>query len=117
MDSGSIGWIIIVGIVVGLPMLIGLVAVMSQHQIKMAKLKGSSSAETERLAARLAAVEKKCADLQEQVNDAHALLVDERRMLDQKLAQKLAESGHGAAMIPESSTTKPSTGIPVKTLQ
>ena len=107
--------VLIVGIVIGLPMLIGLVSVYFQHQQKMAKIQGASNAETERLAARLEAVEKKCANLQEQVNDAHALLVDERRMLDQKLAQKLAESANGSAAIPENSEQRKTT-TPTRTL-
>lgn len=98
IDDGSIGWIIIVGIVVGMPMLIGLAAIWFHHMEKMAKLRGGSSADTEKFAARLEAVEKQCAKLQEQLNDAHAQLVDERRLLDQKLAQKLAE---GSAVIPD----------------
>jgi hypothetical protein len=90
--------IVIVAIVIGMPMLIGLAAVWFKHKEKMASLTRVASAETEKLASRLEAVEKQCAKLQEQVNDAHAQLVDERRILDQKLAQKLAE---GSAAIPD----------------
>src|ERR1051325_11510179 len=96
-DPDSTTAVMIVGIVCGLPMLIGMAAIYFNHQQKMAKLTGGSNVDVEKITARLEAVEKQCAKLQEQVNDAHALLVDERRVLDLKLAQKLAE---GSAVIP-----------------
>lgn len=93
MDSGAMAWIAIIFIVVGMPIYL-------DHKQKMAKLLGHKSDPDEKLLARIDALEKKCEKLQEQVTEAHALLVDERRMLDQKLAQKLAESANGSAAIP-----------------
>ena len=104
MDSGVIGWVIIIFIVVGLP-------IYFDHRHKMAKLM-SKNAPDEKLLARIDALEKKCESLQEQVTEAHALLVDERRMMDQKLAHKLAE---GSATIPDEAARQKSQ-TPVRTM-
>ena len=98
-----------------LPTLGGAIAYYLRHRERVLKLKYSRAAETKpdtALLARIEALEKKCEMLQEQVTDAHALLVDERRMLDQKLAQKLAE---GAAAIPDSISNQ-NTPVPVRTM-
>ena len=100
-----------------LPALGGAIAYYLRHRERVLRLKYSRAAETKpdsALLARIDALEKKCENLQELVNDAHALLVDERRMLDQKLAQRLAE---GSAAIPAETAPKQNFQTPVRTLQ
>ncbi|HYG75608.1 MAG TPA: hypothetical protein VEK08_11445 [Planctomycetota bacterium] len=94
--SAMIMGLIVLGIFI-LPLATGALALLLKHREKMATLKGGSQSSDPKLTARIEALEKKCEKLQEQVNEAHALLVDERRMLDQKLAQKL----EATAAIPE----------------
>jgi hypothetical protein len=100
-----------------LPALGAGIAYYLRHRERVLKLKYSRAAELKpdtALLARIEALEKKCEMLQEQVNDAHALLVDERRALDQKLAQKLAE---GSAAIPDPSANQNRSPAPLRTLQ
>lgn len=70
------------------------------HRQKMAKLMKTQSTSDEQLLKRIKALEAKCDKLQEQVNEAHFLIHDETRQLDQKLLQQL---GGAPAAEPESS--------------
>jgi hypothetical protein len=76
---------------IGLTALMGVILYFDYKE-KALKTKQQGAAEPdEKLLARIDALEKQCAKLQEQVTDAHALLADERRALDQKLAAMLPE--------------------------
>jgi hypothetical protein len=79
-------WPVLALIVIGLPTYFS-------HREKMARLRGKGREPEEKLLARIEALEKKCAQLQEQVNEAHILIHDEQRELDRKLAARLEEAG------------------------
>lgn len=99
-----------------LPALGAGIAYYLRHRERVLRLKYSRTAETKpdtALLARIEALEKKCESLQEQITDAHAQLVDERRLLDQKLAQKLSE---GSAAIPDEATAKQKNQTPARTM-
>ena len=57
------------------------------HRRRIAEIKGTHAQQVAALQERIDRVESKCAAMQEQITDAHMLLVDERRTLDKKLAQ------------------------------
>ena len=63
------------------------------HQLEMAGIKtgnaAPSSAELDKLRERCDALEQRCTKLEAQLLDAHALLADEQRELDKKLASIL----------------------------
>ena len=99
-----VGGVIIVCLV-ALPLFVGAMAMWFRHREKLASIRSPRNETDSPLVARIDALEKKCATLQEQINDAHALLVDERRMLDQKLARKFTD---GSAMIPDETTREKS---------
>ena len=87
IDPGSAGWLLFFLIVVGLPVYLG-------HRQKMAEIRAKQTADPNgELLARIAALEKKCEKLQEQVNEAHILIHDEQRELDRKLAASLEARG------------------------
>jgi len=81
------------GIVVGLP-------VWLHHRRTMLKLKGQNGRDIGTLHKRIDDLEKQCHKLQEQVTEAHVLLADERRELDRRLENKLAQIAPDAAIIP-----------------
>lgn len=60
------------------------------------KLKSKSGGAEVEAQKRIEALEAKCEKLQEQVTEAHALLVDERRQLDRKLAAMIPPDSHSA---------------------
>jgi len=56
----------------------------------MAKLRTQNTPPPDtQLLARIEVLEKTCAKLQEQVNEAHMLIHDEQRALDRKLLEKI----------------------------
>jgi len=74
--------------------LFGIVALLFwlRYRIKALKTRSGTDGEVAKLAQRLAALEKQCAKLQEQVLDAHTLLADEQRQLDHKLTAMLPDA-------------------------
>ncbi|HLX60721.1 MAG TPA: hypothetical protein VKX17_05510 [Planctomycetota bacterium] len=87
MDSGLLGILGFFLIVVGLPVYVG-------YRLKLAEIRAKQTADPNAdLLARIAALEKKCETLQEQVTEAHILIHDEQRELDRKLAARLEAAG------------------------
>ena len=72
-------------IVIGLP-------VWLYHRREVLKMKGTAKGETTSLSQRVAALEKRCEKLEEQVTQAHLLLADEQRQMDRKLAAMLPDA-------------------------
>jgi hypothetical protein len=120
---GIIGWLAFFCIVVGLPVccIFGLPWLARirrenlEHAREMARIKagkeeGQNGSELQQLRERCDALEKRCAKLEEQVTEAHALLVDEQRQLDKKLANILPGESQ-----PQSSGERRRDG-PVKTV-
>jgi hypothetical protein len=71
------------------------------HRRRIAEIKGTHAQQLSALQERVERVESKCAAMQEQITDAHMLLVDERRVLDKKLAESFPEILPPMPPIPE----------------
>lgn len=56
------------------------------------KLRASEGGDVEKLTRRVEILEKQCAELREQVLQAHTLLADEQRTLDRKLSAVLPDA-------------------------
>ena len=63
------------------------------HRRHMLKMKQNGANELQALQSRIDKLEARCSTLQEQVTEAHLLLADERRELDQRLDKRLSQIG------------------------
>ena len=93
---GEITWMMVIGVMVLGHVVSGIISSFFKHREQIVKLKATAQTEKTddkqvQLAARVEALEKQCAKLQEQVLIAHEQLADERRQLDNKLAAILPE--------------------------
>ena len=104
--AGDVSAIVIMGMTMimmvvfitkGIPLLLA-------HAREMEQMKRGANSGTDALHDRVAALEQRCAKLEEQVTEAHLLLADEQRQMDQKLAAILPDTPAPAFSIPD---TKP----------
>lgn len=61
------------------------------HRQNIAKIKGTQAQHMGALQDRLERLEKKCAEMQERITDAHMLIADEQRQLDKKLSESFPD--------------------------
>ncbi|MGD0090459.1 MAG: hypothetical protein ABSE73_11115 [Planctomycetota bacterium] len=92
MNIPLMGFFVLMGVIVIGVIGAGVFAMWLDYRHKASKTGAAAGGKVESLEQRLAALEKQCARLEEQVLQAHVLLADEQRQLDHKLAAILPEA-------------------------